>query len=422
MDSAARAGRPGSRKLLRGSLRHRLLISLAGLSALAVGSLACVYAITESVIERSALRNEMTEEIHYLIEWEHADRGAPPLSATLSYFPSESAPPDLRDLPPGTFKRLHRQDRTVQVLTAADERGRTHVLVQDLGHETEREKSLLLSLLAGVATAAAGAWWVSARLARHILSPLTELVGQIAEVDPLAPARRPVARTRDAELDPIPDAVNKLIGELDHVLSRERAFADAASHELRTPLAIIRGAVDLLRERGDSPAHIVDRLDRAARRAQEDLGALLSMSPSREPAAPHPVDLRVLLPAAADPYLREGNAGTRVVWEWGVSAEASLEPAALAIVFANLLRNALRAAPDGEVRIRADNDRIQIVDDGEGLPEGWPTYGEPRGRGLGLAIARILAERNGWQVRVEPGSRGGTEATLNFRAEGVSVG
>jgi len=422
VDSAPGAQAPGPRTVSRGSLRRRLLISLAGLSALAVGSLACVYAITESVIEKSALRNEMAEEIHYLIE-SHRDGGETPfLSATLSYYPADMAPPDLKALPPDTFRRLRREQQTVQVLTAADDRGRVHVLVQNLGHETEREKTLLLSLLAGVATAAAGAWWVSARLARHILGPLTELVGQISNVNPLAPARHPVGRTGDAELDPIPDAVNTLIGELDHVLQRERAFADAASHELRTPLAIIRGAVDLLHERGDSPAHIVDRLDRAARRAQEDLGALLAMSPSREPAPPHPVDLKALLPAAADPYLREDNVKTHVVWEWGTETNATLEPAALAIVFANLLRNALRATPVGEVRIRADRDRIQIVDDGEGLPEGWPAYGEPRGRGLGLAIARILAERHGWQLHVAPAGQRGTEATLQFHGDGPPLG
>jgi signal transduction histidine kinase len=404
----------GSSLVRRSSLRRRLAISLAGLSALAAGSIACVYAVTESVIEKSALRNEMQEELGHLIEWQRDDRGARPISVMLSYYPSGAVPADLAGLPAGAFRRVRRGDATVQVLTAVDERGATHVLVRDLGHESQRERSLLLSLLAGVTTAVAGAWWISGRLSRHILSPLTALVGDIARVDPLAPARRPVARTGDPELEAIPDAVNTLIGELDHVLQRERAFADAASHELRTPLAVIRGAVDVLRERGDSPAPVIDRLDRAVRRAQEDLGALLAMSPSRELSPPGPVDLRVLLPAVADPYLREETVKSRVTWEWGARTEANLDGAGLAIVFTNLLRNALRAAADGEVRIRADRDGIRIVDDGLGLPEGWPAYGEPRGRGLGLAIARIMAERHGWRFRVEPAGGGGTVATLEF--------
>jgi signal transduction histidine kinase len=138
------------------------------------------------------------------------------------------------------------------------------------------------------------------------------------------------------------------------------------------------------------------------------------MSPAREPAASEVVDLRDLLPAAAEPYVREDMARTRVVWEWGSPSEAKLEPAALAIVFTNLLRNALRATPQGEIRIEADARSVQVVDDGEGLPAGWPQAGEPRGRGLGLLIAKTLAERHGWRLSVEPAEPRGTRASLSF--------
>ena len=188
------------------------------------------------------------------------------------------------------------------------------------------------------------AWWIAGRLARQTLLPLLDLVDQIRGIDPLAPARRPVARTGDADVDAIPDAVNALVRELDHVLQRERAFADAASHELRTPLAVVHGAIDVLRERGDPSAAVVERMDRAARRAQEDLEALLAMSPAREPAPPAVVELRDLLPAAADPYLRDGATRVQVAWSWSTPSEARVDPAALAIVFTNLLRNALRGA------------------------------------------------------------------------------
>lgn len=396
----------------RGSLRRRLAVALAGLSALAVVSLGCIYLITEHFIEQAALREEMTDEIRALIE--HESRGAHMelLSTTLRFFPAGTAPPVFAELPPGTFRSLPFEGKTWQALTAVDAAGGTHVLVHDLTLAEQREKSLWLSLGAGVAIAAAGAWWASGRLSRRSLSPLTHLVEEIRGIDPLAPAQRPVSRTGDADLDVIPAAVNALVQELDHVLQRERAFADAASHELRTPLAIVRGAVDVLRERGDSPAQVVDRLDRAARRAQEDLDALLALSPAREPAAPEVVDLRELLPAAAEPYLREGASRTRVVWEWRSPCEARVEPAALAIVFTNLLRNALRAAPQGEVRVEADAQRVNVVDDGEGLPADWPTASEPRGRGLGLLIARALAERHGWVLRVEPAEPRGTIASL----------
>jgi signal transduction histidine kinase len=402
-------------RVRQASLRSRLAVTLAGLSALAVTSLGGVYLFTEHVIEQTALRREMSEELLVLMEHENRGEHVTPLSTSLRYFAAGTAPAGLAELPAGAFRRLRFEGKVLQALTAADGAGGVHVLTHDMSLAEHREHSLLLSLIAGVATASVAAWWVAGRLARRTLSPLTGLVEQIRGIDPLQPTQRPVARTGDVDVDVIPDAVNALVQELDHVLQRERAFADAASHELRTPLAVVRGAIDLLRERGDAPSPIIDRMERAARRAQEDLEALLALSPARAPAAAKLVDLRDLLPAAAEPYLREGTA--RVVWDWTSPSEARVEPAALAIVFTNLLRNALRAAPQGEVRIEADAGGVRIVDDGEGLPPGWPAAGEPRGRGLGLLIAQTLAERHGWRLSVEPAEPRGTRASLVLVSE-----
>ena len=399
----------------RKSLRNRLAVTLMGLAFLAVASLGGVYFVTEHYIEESALEHEMANDLSDLMDPARRDAAIPWMSSTLRFYPPGTAPPALAVLPPDTFRRLRFEGKTLQVLTAGDGPD-MFLLVHDLTLTEQREKTLLWSLLAGVLAAAAGAWWASGRLARRILSPLTGLVEQIRGINPLDPAQHPVTRTGDGDLDVIPDAVNGLVGELDHVLQRERAFADAASHELRTPLAVVRGAIDVLRERGDGPPQVVDRIDRAARRAQEDLEALLALSPAREPAASSHVDLRELLPAAAEPYLREGAGAARVVWDWRTPPEAWVEPSALAIVFTNLLRNALRATPHGEIRVEADASGVRIVDDGEGLPPGWPATVEPRGRGLGLLIARTLAERHGWELTVEPAEPRGTRATLRLGA------
>jgi signal transduction histidine kinase len=276
----------------------------------------------------------------------------------------------------------------------------------------------LIALFAGVFVTSAGAWWVAGRLACLTLNPLTNLVDQIRAVDPLSPAQQPVARTGDADIDAIPEAVNALVRELDHVLRRERAFADAASHELRTPLAVIRGGVDVLRERGETPGPIVDRLERAVRRAQDDLEALLALSPAREPAPPTEIDLREFLPRAAEPYVLGRTARTRVVWTWNAAAIARVEPAALAIVFSNLVRNAVQAAPNGEVRIEVDPSFIRVVDDGEGLPASGVTTEAKRGRGVGLLIAHALAERHGWALSLSAAAPRGTQALLVLVPDG----
>lgn len=401
------------------SLGHRLAVTLAGLSALTVTGLGGVYLFAEHVIERKALQREMARELRALMDYEVGGEQVAVPSTLLRYFPNGTAPPPLSELAPGTFSRLRFEGHSVQAFTDADGAGRVHVLTQDMSFAEQRERSMLVSLVTGALLAFAAAWWVAGRLARRTLRPFLHLVDQIRAIDPLEPASRPVSRTGDADVDVIPDAVNALVRELDHVLQRERAFADAASHELRTPIAVVRGAIDVLREQGGAPAAVVERMDRAARRAQEDLEALLAMSPSRAPAAPAVVELRDLLPAAAEPYLRDGATRTQVAWSWGTPSESEVEPAALAIVFTNLLRNALRAAPAGAIRIEAGAEGVSIVDDGEGLPAGWPSAIEPRGRGLGLLIARALAERHGWVLSVEPAAPRGTRATLRVGGRGL---
>ena len=396
----------------RRSLRRRLGFTLAGLSALAAISLGGMYLLSEHIIEQDALRSELSDEMRTLMDHESRGEHIDLISNSLRYYAPDQAPPNFPKLPPETFRRLHFEGRAWQVLTRADHAGGVHVVAHDMTLAERREHWLLISLVAGVTLAVAGAWLISGWLARRTLSPLTDLVEQIRRIDPLAPAQRPLARTGDADLDGIPDAINPLVQELDHVLRRERTFVDAASHELRTPLAVVRGAIDVLREQGDAHPPVVDRMERAARRAQEDLDALLALSPAREPAPAVQIDLQQLLPAAAEPYLRDNGARTRVVWEWESPCEVRIEPAAFAIVFTNLLRNALQAAPQGEVRIEANAQRIRIIDDGEGLPAEWPARGEPKGRGLGLLIAGTLAERYGWQLRLEPALPRGTMAVL----------
>lgn len=392
-------------------MRRRLALTMAGLSGLVVISLGCVYAITESVIERNALEREMGREIQALMDLQGRGQMTAALSSVLNYFPGP-LPPSLAGLRPGDFRQLHVDGRSVQVLAAADSAGHVHVLAHDLTLTQRREQWLLLSLLAGVAAAAGGAWVASGRLAQRILSPLTRLVEQIRRINPLRPAHHPVTLTGDPELDTIPDAINRLIEELDHVLQRERAFADAVSHELRTPLAVVRGALDVLRERRGAPDALVDRMDRATRRAEDDLVALLALSPAREPRPARRVDLREILPGAGESYLKPEAPGPRVTWRWDAETEAFVEPTAVAIIFTNLLRNSLRAAPHGHVEIQAGRRAIRVVDDGEGLPDDWPRNPEPRGRGLGLAIAQLLAERNGWRLEIQRATPRGTMAEL----------
>ncbi|MEU1621848.1 sensor histidine kinase [Streptomyces sp. NPDC005722] len=103
-----------------------------------------------------------------------------------------------------------------------------------------------------------------------------------------------------------------------------------------------------------------------------------------------------------------------------------VDPRDLVTVLGNLLDNALDAARSlVEVELRAEGTTVvlRVSDDGPGVPpearerifaEGWTTKRSPahRGRGLGLALVRRLAERYGGMARVTARAGGGAVFTV----------
>ncbi|WP_329454346.1 sensor histidine kinase [Streptomyces sp. NBC_01497] len=113
-------------------------------------------------------------------------------------------------------------------------------------------------------------------------------------------------------------------------------------------------------------------------------------------------------------------AGTRL-------RERVVDPRDLVTVLGNLIDNALDVARTVEVEMRAESGGrtalVRVSDDGPGVPpalreaifaEGWTTKRSPahRGRGLGLALVRRLAERYGGMARVTARAGGGAVFTV----------
>lgn len=206
---------------------------------------------------------------------------------------------------------------------------------------------------------------------------------------------------------------------LERAEATSTALLRAVSHDLRTPLATLRLAVDgLLSTQGLSEADRKELLDSvAASSAQLErlIENLLDLS-RIESGLVHPR----LVVCSLDEALPFAVAGLPVLDEIPESAPLVLtDPGLLERVVANLAANAVRAG--GPVRLGArevgDWVELLVVDHGPGVPLADrdrmfapfqrldDTSGE--GLGLGLAVARGLAEALGGGLRVEDTPGGG---------------
>ena len=184
----------------------------------------------------------------------------------------------------------------------------------------------------------------------------------------------------------------------------ERDFVANASHELRTPVSAISSAVEALelgaRDDPERRDRFIELIGRQAQRLTRLTGSLLVLAraQTREEAMPLvPVDLKPFLESIAAADLTE-----RVRVDAEGAPPALAQPDVLEQVVVNLVANALKHAPTGDVRLAASSDDDKVVisvsDEGPGMsPEARALAfdrfyaGDSPGRdgfGLGLAIAR----------------------------------
>ena len=206
------------------------------------------------------------------------------------------------------------------------------------------------------------------------------------------------------------------------------ALLAAVSHDLRTPLAAAKAAVNGLRS-GDAPFTAGDRdeLLAAAEESLDQLGRLRGRPARREQAAgggpavfPRPADLGAIIVGSLDGF---GQRDCSVITDIpSCLPKVMADPAITERIIWNLLSNALRysspaSRPLLTARTRGDRVELRVVDHGPGIPEAdrnrvflpFCRLGESIGTGvgLGLMVARGLAEAMGAAVTPEETPGGG---------------
>ena len=215
-------------------------------------------------------------------------------------------------------------------------------------------------------------------------------------------------------------------------------FISMVSHELRTPLTSIRASMQLLVAEAMMGNEDADQLVRVALSNADRLIRIVNdiLDMSKIEAGEMMVVLRrTSLRPILDDSIRSvaavaRDAGVTIVDATGDPPEVLADPDRSVQVLVNLLSNAVKHAPTGStVEVRADRIgammAVAVHDHGPGIPAHRVDFiFEPftqldgsdtrriAGTGLGLTIARALAEKQGGTIRVA--SREGEGATFTL--------
>lgn len=275
-------------------------------------------------------------------------------------------------------------------------------------------------------------WWLVGRALR----PVAAIQEEVAAIGGGDLARRVPEPRRTDEIGRLARLMNRMLGRLQDADRRQRRFVADVAHELRSPLTRIRSEleVDLAHPHTTDPDVTRRSVLAEAIQMQQLVEDLLLLARYDEGAVPlHRSDVhlsaliaRLLSDYSADVDVTLSADDAPVV----VCGDASQ----LRRAIGNLMDNAVRhAAARVMVNVKTDQAanlaRVEVADDGPGVPEPWqeavfqrfvrvdqartPTDG---GAGLGLAIARQIAEAHDGSLHLDPQLDRGARFVLTLPA------
>jgi signal transduction histidine kinase len=275
--------------------------------------------------------------------------------------------------------------------------------------------------------------WVGRSL-RHLISPVSNMIEATERVAGGDYSVR-LAERGPQEAKSLAGAFNSMVARLEtNEIQRRNLLADV-SHELRTPLTVIQGNLEGMID-GVYPAdeqHLGSLLDESQMlsRLIEDL-RILSLSESGTlQLRKEPTNLFLLINETLSVFKVQADAKNIKLDVSGSPGLPllDLDPERIRQVIYNLIANAMRYTPDGEVvsvRMEFIPDGksgqvlVTITDSGPGIPaddlphifDRFYKTRDSGGMGLGLSIAKNLIEAHGGVIKAE--SEPGKGLTIHF--------
>lgn len=298
-------------------------------------------------------------------------------------------------------------------------------------HIAAIRSALLLAAPFAAAGAAVAGWFI----AGVAVGPIEEVRDIARRLTPESVGRGVKLGSAAAEVAQLQNNLNEALARLDQGYQAQARFISNVSHEFKTPISTILAEAQMVARRDDltpQAAHFVRSVEEEMRRLGRLIESFLQLTRAREGAPPdmtrvlanelvvesiaHCASFAQSHGVSLHPTLLEDEDGLELC----VQGEAEL----LRTMLDNLVRNAVRFSPPGEavdlqLRRGGPNDRrgegwitITVRDRGPGIPEQlipiiFDRFTQApeeragrRGTGLGLEIAKGVAELHGGDITV----------------------
>ena len=232
--------------------------------------------------------------------------------------------------------------------------------------------------------------------------------------------------------------VRKSTAPIERSMEQMRRFMADAAHELRSPITILRTRAEVARGEEREPTRdraTLEAIEREAARLGAIAGDLLTLARADAgewPVAREPLYLDDAAAAAVDTV--EALARSKgVTLDVGAFEEAPImgDPALVRQLLLAVLDNAIKYTPSGghvRLDVSAQNGAavVAVTDTGVGIPmealplvferfyRAEPARRQVEGAGLGLAIARWIAQVHGARIDVASTLGQGTGVTIKF--------
>src|SRR5271169_1141759 len=246
--------------------------------------------------------------------------------------------------------------------------------------------------------------------------------------------RVPLGGTGD-EFDQLAANLNRMLDQIERLMTAMREVTDDVAHDLKTPLARLRARLELAligpqdtAAQSEAIRSAIDEADRLL----ATFNALLSIAELESGARrdqTEPLDLSEIARSAAElyePVAEEKGFVLSLTTEPGVSIRGSRH--LLSQALANLLDNALKYAGGGAIQIQVHRGEgravLEVSDRGQGIPIAdretvfdrfvrlEPSRSTP-GNGLGLSLVRAVVRRHQGTIELAD-NRPGLRVRLEF--------